>query len=272
MHYNKIGFIGCGNMGSALARCAKNGLDGRIYYLYFSNRTFSKAESLALELGGKAVSNRDIAENCELIFIGVKPQMLEDLFAGISPALKARRCGFTLISMVAGVTVERLIELAGVDAPVIRIMPNTPVAVGAGMTQFCAKGVSDDEKSEFLELMRFAGEWDELPENLLDAASAVSGCGPAFLCLAMEGLADGAVSVGLPRQKALKYAAATLAGFGRLALESGLHPGVLKDQVTSPGGTTIQGVRALENAGVRSAFIEAVIAAYEKTCELKQNI
>ena len=139
------------------------------------------------------------------------------------------------------------------------------------MIQFCTSGVTDEETEAFLNLMKDAGEFDAIPEKLIDPASAVSGCGPAYLCLALEGMADGGVSLGLPRDKAIRYAAQTILGLGKLAMETGLHPGVLKDQVTSPGGTTIQGVRVLENYSVRAAFLEAVIASFEKTAELKKN-
>lgn len=272
MNFNRIGFIGCGNMGSALARCAalavaRNG-SGE---LLLSNRSTEKAEKLAAELGARAVSNESVAEQAELIFLGVKPQFIEDVLSGISTILAARKDRFILVSMIAGLTMQRVRELAGGAYPVIRIMPNTACAVGAGMMQYSGDGVSDAELDAFCELMAPSGTLDALDERLLDAAASVSGCGPAFLCLALEGMADGGVSLGLPRCKAVKYAAATLEGLGKLALESGLHTGDLKDQVTSPGGTTIQGVRALENFAVRAAFIEAVTAAYERTQELKKS-
>lgn len=272
MNYSSIGFIGSGNMGGALARCAARSIErigsGRIL---LANRTAKKAEMLANEVGGTVCSNNDIAGNCDLIFIGVKPQFTAEMLDGIAPVLASRADRFILVSMVAGLTTERICELAGGDYPVIRIMPNTACAIGEGVMQYCFRGTTEEETNAFRELMSSAGLIDEIPEKLLDAASSVSGCGPAFLCLALEGMADGGVALGLPRDKALKYAEQTFAGLGKLALETGLHPGVLKDQVTSPGGTTIQGVRALENRGVRAAFMEAVIAAFEKTAELKKN-
>ena len=270
--YRRIGFIGCGNMGGALAKCAAKGI-ARIQSgeLLLSDALFEKAEALAEITSGRVCSNETLAEECDFLFLAVKPQMLEDLMQQIAPVLCKRNGRFVLVSMVAGVEISRIRELSGGEFPVIRIMPNTAAAVGAGMIQFCSSGISEEEEEAFLELMRDAGAFDRIPEHLIDAASAVSGCGPAYLCLALEGMADGGVALGLPRDKAIRYAAQTILGLGKLAMETGLHPGILKDQVTSPGGTTIQGVRALENFSVRAAFMEAVIASYEKTEELKKN-
>lgn len=269
MGYNNIGFIGCGSMVGALAgSVAKGGTGSR---LYFADTDKEKAASLAKLTFGTEATNNDIAAKCDLIFIAVTPQALETMIRGIKTVIAARRDRFVIVSMVAGVTTERLAGMLGRACPIIRIMPNTPTAVGEGMMQICRRDVTDAELTAFAELMRYTGKLDELDEGLIDAASAVSGCGPAFLCLVMEGMADGGVALGLPRDKALKYAAQALIGTGKLALETNAHPGVIKDSVTSPGGATIQGVRELEAGGVRSNFMEAVIAAYDKTMELKQN-
>jgi pyrroline-5-carboxylate reductase len=149
-------------------------------------------------------------------------------------------------------------------------MPNTPVSVGEGMILYATgETVTKAEEAELLDALAGAGRLSPLPEYLIDAGSAVSGCGPAFVDLFIEALADGGVACGLPRKQAVEFAAQMVAGSARLVLESGQHPGALKDAVCSPGGTTIQGVRALENAGFRGAVIEAVIAAYEKNQDLK---
>ena len=262
--YPTIGFIGCGNMGGALARAVQGRGE-----LLFANRSPEKAETLARELGGTACDNETVARTCSLIFLGVKPQMMAGMLAPLQPVLAARQDRFVLCSMAAALSAADIRALAGGEYPVIRIMPNTPVSVGAGVLQVCSLGATGDEVAAFCSLMDRAGLVDVIDEHLLDAAAAVSGCGPAFLCLALEGMADGGVACGLPRAKALRYAAQTLLGTGLMALESGDHPGVLKDRVCSPGGTTIQGVRALENAAVRAAFLEAVTAAYEKTLALR---
>ena len=172
--------------------------------------------------------------------------------------------------MAAGFSIARVQELAGGTYPVIRIMPNTPVAVGRGMILYtCGESVTGEEERIFLEAMAGAGRFSRLPERLMDAGSAVSGCGPAFADLFLEALADGGVACGLPRAQAVELAAQMMLGSAKLALRSGQHPGALKDAVCSPGGATIQGVRALEAAGFRGAVMEAVIASYEKTLELK---
>ena len=155
------------------------------------------------------------------------------------------------------------------DCPVIRMMPNTPAAIGAGVVQYCGQGVTVEELDDFAALIAPAGLVDPVPEGMIDAASALSGCGPAFAYMFLEALADGGVACGLPRDKALAYAAQMLEGAARMVLESGRHPGALKDAVCSPGGTTIQGVRTLEEQGFRAAAMDAVIAAYEKTVRLR---
>jgi pyrroline-5-carboxylate reductase len=267
--FHNVGFIGCGNMGSALASAVAAG--GESVSLRLSNRTHSKAEALAEKLGAKAVPTKLIAADCDLIFLGVKPQMMPALMSELEPLLRLRHDRFVLVTMAASLTTADIRRLAGGDYPVIRIMPNTPVAIGEGVVQMCSEGVTDSERDDFKLLMRKAGLIDELPEPLIDAASSVSGCGPAFACMFIEALADGGVACGLPRDKAMRYAAQMLAGTAKLYLESGEHPGAMKDRVCSPGGTTIQGVRALERGGFRSAVFEAVTAAYEKTEALKKG-
>ncbi len=262
-----FGFIGTGNMGSALARAARKKLDGRDILL--SNRTAAKAEALAAELGCETASVLRTAAEAEYIFLGVKPQMMAGLLAELAPVLAARRDRFLLVTMAAGLTMERIGEMAGGDPPVIRIMPNTPCAVGAGMVLYDANAqVSQEELERFTGLMEGAGVLDRLEERLIDAGSAVAGCGPAFVYPLIEALADGGVACGLPRQKALLYAAQMTAGAAQLLLETGEHPGQLKDAVCSPGGSTIAGVRVLEERGFRAAAMDAVIAAAERTAAL----
>ena len=264
--YQSIGFIGTGNMGGALARAAVKEAHGAPVYL--ANRTPEKARRLAEELGCQYQSNAFIAEHCQLIFLGVKPQFMASLLADLAPALRARTDRFVLVSMAAGLSAKVIQDMAGGAYPVIRIMPNTPVAVGAGVIQFCGLDTTPAELADFQALMSSAGLVDEIPENLCDAASALSGCGPAFFAVMAEALADGAVACGLPRAKAQAYAAQTMKGSAALMLETGIHPGDMKDAVCSPGGTTIQGVRTLEAQGFRAAAMNAVIAAYEKTIGL----
>ena len=263
----KLGFIGAGNMGGAMARAARRRVPGSCIRL--ANRTPAKAEALAEELGCGVSSAAGAAEWADFIFLGVKPQMMTGLLAQLRPVLAARQDRFVLVTMAAGLGIGRIQELAGGSYPVIRIMPNTPVSIGEGMILYaCGQGVTDEEERLFLDAMAGAGRFSALPEPLMDAGSAVSGCGPAFADLFLEALSDGGVACGLPRAQAMELAAQMLVGSAKLVLESGRHPGLLKDAVCSPGGSTIQGVRALEQAGFRGAVMEAVIAAYEKTLEL----
>ena len=257
-----VGFIGTGNMGSALARAAaKSKAADRII---LSNRTPEKAERLAEEIGAVAADNRMTANEADVLFIAVKPQMLEEMVSGIIDVLKAREDRFVIVSMVAGKDLSYLKKLfAGI--PVIRIMPNIPVAVGGGVTLFTAtENVAPAEKEYLRKLLEASGTVSEIDERLLDAATGITGCGPAYAAMFIEALADGAVACGLPRQQAIDYAALMVSGTAKLILESGEHPDVLKDRVCSPGGSTIQGVRSLEKDAFRSAVMNAVIAAYEK--------
>ena len=254
----KYGFLGCGNMGSALARA----LSKVTKDITVTDRS-GKAKELAQELGIQYGSAQEIASSCDRIFLAVKPHMMAGLLEPLQPVLQQRKP--LLITMAAGLTVERIEQMAGGKLPVIRMMPNTPVAVGKGMTQYCRNELVGDETiASFREDLRFSGKLDELEERLIDAASALSGCGPAYVYLFIEALADGAVACGIPRSKAMEYAAATLIGAGEMVLATGTHPGALKDAVCSPGGSTIAGVRALEQHGFRGAVMDCVAAAYEK--------
>lgn len=264
-----VGFIGCGNMGGAMARAAAKGLaEGQ---LLLSDHDLGKSQQLAAQLAARVSDNETIARTCRYIFLAVKPQMMGHVLGGIAPVLAARSDRFVLISIAAGITIERIRELAGQDWPVFRMLPNTPVAVGQGIVQFCVSGVTAEERQEILDFMAPAGMFDELPETIMSAGNGISGCGVAFACLFMEAMADGGVACGLPRDKAAAYAAQTLVGMGTLALESGEHFGLLKDRICSPAGATIQGVRALEKGGFRSAAMEAVILAVEKAEQLGKS-
>lgn len=267
----KLGFIGTGNMGGALARAAA--ASEQDVSLLLANRTREKAELLAASIGrgAEACTSVRAAGEADYIFLGVKPQMMEGLLDELRPVLAARRDSFVLVTMAAGLTMEGICLMAGGDYPVIRIMPNTPAAIGEGMILYdCSSRVTGQQLESFLEVMARAGRFSRLDEKLIDAGSAVSGCGPAYACMFAEALADGGVACGLPRAKALEFACQMMAGTAKLIMESGGNPGRLKDEVCSPGGTTIQGVRALEDGGFRGTVMEAVIAAYEKTLELKK--
>ncbi len=274
MSTKNIGFIGTGNMGGALARAVAK----TRCLVTLADADRRKAEALAADIGENATvsDSASVIADCDAVFLGVKPQMLEGLAAELAPAVKARKGHILFITMAAGVSlgaVEKLFSRGegDTDTAVIRIMPNTPAAVGAGMILYCpGANAGDADKALFLDVMQKAGTLDELPERLIDAASCVSGCGPAFVCLFVEALADGGVRCGLPRDKALLYAMETVKGTAALMEATGQHPGALKDAVCSPGGTTIEGVATLEEHGFRAAAMEAVTAVYKRTLELKK--
>lgn len=262
-----FGFIGTGNMGSALVRAAAQAMD--VKDITLADQCAEKATALAKELGCQSTDVKTLAQSCGYIFLGVKPQVMAAMLSDIAPVLAARQDKFVLVSMAAGLSIADIRRMAGNDYPVIRIMPNIPVSVGSGVILYDhTDNVLDEEVALFRENMRFAGLVDALPEKLIDAGSALSGCGPAFVCLFVEALADGAVACGLPRDKALNYAAQTLAGTANMLLQSGMHPGQLKDAVCSPGGTTIAGVMAMEESGFRAGAMDAVMTAYQRTLEL----
>ena len=176
----------------------------------------------------------------------------------------AARGRVLIVSMAAGWTVAELAALLGAH-PVVRIMPNIPVAVGGGVTMLCASdAVTEQEKALVKELLAASGMVSELSEPLMEAASGVTGCGPAFAAMFVDALADGAVACGLPRREAIAYAAQMMKGTAELLLSTGEHPDALRDRVCSPGGSTIQGVRKLEEGAFRAAVMNAVIATWEK--------
>lgn len=258
----KYGFLGCGNMGGAIARA----LSKVTKDIMVTDRS-GKAKELARELDIQYGTAEEIVSRCDRVFLAVKPQMMAGVLEPLKAQLQERKP--LLITMAAGLTIERIEEMAGGKLPVIRIMPNTPVAVGKGMTQYCRNAlVAEEVLNSFREDMRFSGRLDELDEHLIDAASALSGCGPAYMYMFLEALADGAVACGVPRAKAMEYAAATMVGAGEMVLATKMHPGALKDSVCSPGGSTIAGVRALEQHGFRGAAMDCVAAAFERNREL----
>ncbi len=207
--------------------------------------------------------NREAASAEHLVLLAIKPQV----FPAICEDLGGMRLAL-VVSILAGVPLSRLAEgLPGCG--VIRVMPNTPATIGAGMSAIaCGTGVTEIQLAQVKTLFRAVGEVVEVPESLMDAVTGLSGSGPAFVALVVEALADGGVAAGLPRAIASQLAVQTVLGTARLLQETGLHPAVLKDQVTSPGGTTIAGVRQLEQGGLRSAVMEAVVAAYRRSQEL----
>lgn len=267
-------FIGVGNMGSALARAACRAIGPDQVVL--ANRTAAKAQALASELGcTAALGNAEAVEAAQYIFLCVKPQLLPGVLAELLPALEhchAQGEDKVLVSAAAGVSLDALARYsqgAGYDVPVLRIMPNTCVSIGRGMTALSAPPEMPERFLAAAEaILAQSGRVERIPEGQMDAFSSVAGCGPAFVYPFIEALADGGVMAGLPRRQAVEYAAQTVLGAAAMVLETGEHPGALKDAVCSPGGSTIQGVAALERAGLRAAAIDAVLAACKRNQEL----
>ena len=254
-------------MGGALAAAVAKSKNA----VYLSDANAEKAKALASEISATATTAAETIENCDVVFLGVKPQILPAVASEIAASVAKRGEDICLVSMAAGVTLSQLSELFP-NTKIIRIMPNTPASVGAGVILYALgeKADGEDEKT-LLEALAAAGSLNKLDEKLIDAATAVSGCGPAFAYMFIEALADGGVKCGLPRDKAQKFAAEMLLGAAKLCIESGKHPGELKDAVCSPGGSTIAGVAALEDGAFRAGVIDAVESAYIRTKELSKN-
>ena len=260
----KVAFIGTGNMGGALIRaaCRAVGPDQVIIADYLPE----KARALADELGcTAAASNEEAARAAEYVFLCVKPQVLPEVAKTLAPALAGRAA----VSIAAGVQTAAIRGWVGQEVPVLRVMPNTCAAIGQGMLALtAAPGVGENHFAAVEEILGKAGRVERISEGLMDQFTAVAGCGPAYVYQFIEALADGGVMTGLPRREAQIYAAQTVLGAAAMVLESGEHPGALKDAVCSPGGSTIAGVAALERRAFRAAALEAVLAAFEKNAEL----
>lgn len=262
-----LGFIGCGNMGGALVQAAAKTLNGTQIAVCDHNQ--QKIDKYTSAFGVIDTTAQDIAKNAQFVILGMKPQVMQNAISEIIADLKAND-DVTVVSMAAGLTIAKIRSFIGTDLPIIRIIPNTPVGLGAGMTLYSTADVTAEKENAFLAAFEKAGLFDKIPEEKIDAGSALSGCGPAFVYMFAEALADGAVECGLPRDKAAKYAAQTLLGAAEMLLEYG-NPGALKDAVCSPGGTTIAGVHALENAGFRGATMSAVTSAFQRTLDLQKK-
>lgn len=265
MSSTKYGFIGCGNMGGALIRSASKSVQPEDVYI--TDKFIEKAYEISKETNTVVKHIRDIAKECEYIFLGVKPQGMEQMLSEIKDILNERKDRFVLVTMAAGVKIEQIKKYSG-NFPVIRIMPNLNVSVNEGMVLFCSEGVFEDEIETFKNVMKKAGLLCPMEEYNIDAGCALSGSGPAYVFMFIESMADGAVECGLPRNKAIQLAAQTVLGSAKMVLESGKHPDELKDAVCSPAGTTIAGVRALEKGAFRASAADAVIEGYKRAKEL----
>lgn len=269
----KLGLIGGGVMGEALlSRLIAQQLY-RADQVLVSEPQAHRRDVLAQDYGVNVTSdNRAAAEASEVLLLAIKPQVFEAVTSTLTLQgvgdRQAREFLPVVISILAGVPLSQL-EAAFEHQPVIRAMPNTPATVGAGITAIAAgKTVQPNHIERAKAIFQAVGDVVEVPESLMDAVTGLSGSGPAYVALMVEALADGGVAAGLPRAIASKLALSTVLGTAQLLQTSGMHPAELKDRVTSPGGTTIAGIAQLERAGFRSAVIEAVQAAYQRSQQL----
>lgn len=260
----RISCIGTGAMGGAIMRAVCRKFGGK--NITVTDRNSAHGKKFAAENGCIfAESNLEAAINADFVFLAVKPNVipavLEEIRGRIDPET-------VIISMAAGVPLEKLNTFAP-DTRFIRIMPNVPAQIGQAMIALsCGSNISEPELAKAKDILSAAGIVEQVPETLMNCVTAVSGSAPAFVFMFIEALADAAVKCGMPRAQAYTYAAQTVKGSAQLVLESKIHPAVLKDSVCSPGGTTIDGVAALEENGFRNAVIKAVTAACEKSAAL----
>ena len=219
------------------------------------------------------MDNDTVVEKAKWIFLGVKPQVLPSVMEALRPALSKReKDDFVLVTMAAGVSMAALEEMTGVYAPVVRIMPNTPVAVGKGMILYTAnEEVSENDLSEFVDALSFAGKTDYIKEEEIDAASVISGCGPAFMYMFLEAMQEKGIALGLDGEKARLYAEQTMLGAASLAMASEESLETLRVRVCSPGGSTIEGVKVFQNRELYGTVSEALGASFKRTKELGEK-
>lgn len=264
----KIGFLGAGAMGGAiLSGAVKAGVvKPEDVYLYDVS---SEITAKYAELGCNVVSgNRELGEAVDILISCVKPQYASGALTELGDALD----GKAMISIMAGLTTSTIREMTSGNFRLLRLMPNTPALVGMGAFALDSGTDLTDKEKEFAQkLFESLGIVEWMNEDLIDTACGLSGAGPAYIYLVIEALADGGVAKGLPRKTAQNLAAQTVMGAAKMVMETGLHPGFLKDQVCSPGGNTIIGIKTLEEHGVRGAFIDTVIKSTERTKELGKN-
>lgn len=260
----KIGFIGLGNMAEAMIGGILQKKIAEVEDIIGSAKTAATrdkmAEKYAIQVREK---NEDVTHVSDILVLAVKPQVLAEVIGEIRDAVREDTL---IISIAAGKSLVWIEETFGRPMKLVRCMPNTPALVGEGCTGVCMNGlVSETEKETSLALMQSFGKASLVPEGLMDAVGALSGSSPAYVFMFIEAMADAGVAAGMPRAQAYEFAAQAVYGSARLVLESGKHPAELKDMVCSPGGTTIQGVRVLEERGMRGAVMDALAACVEKS-------
>lgn len=263
----RFGFIGAGRMATALAQGFLSAGLAQPDDVVASDALPAACQGFARATGGRTMpSNRQTAAHCEVLFLAVKPQQIPDVLLDLRGQLTPAHL---VISIAAGIPLQTIAQGLGSGPRLVRVMPNTPCLVGSGASAYClGPGATGGDGELVARLLSAVGKAVQIPEKLLDAVTGLSGSGPAFVYVMIEALSDGGVNMGLPRDVATTLAAQTVLGAAQMVLSTGQHPGVLKDQVASPGGTTIAGLQALEEHGLRAALIAAVEAATQRSMEL----
>ncbi len=270
MGTGKLGFIGIGNMGEALLR----GIIGSELMspadILASDVNSKKLEDLNGELGIAVVgSNCELVKRADIILFAVKPNVIKTILSEVSSCLNPPKW---CISIAAGVSTATIENALGTDTPVVRVMPNTPALVYEGMAAICpGKHASDQHTQKTQQIFQAVGKVIAVQEKLMNVITALSGSGPAFVFLTMEAMTDAGVQLGLSRVDAAILAAQTVLGAGKMAVETGEHPAILKNNVTSPGGTSAAGLYQLESSGVRVAIIDAIVAAAARSEQLSSE-
>lgn len=264
---SNIGFIGAGNMGYAMLKGALSSISPE--NVGVTDRSFDKAESIAQETGVcHFESNADCVKNCKYVVFSIKPQVYENVVDEIRKFVDDSKI---IISLAPNVSIEMLNGMFGKNVRVVRLMPNTPALVGEGMTGYCYDDAlfNEEEKTFLADIFNSFGKAVKVSEKIMSAVVCASGSSPAYVFMFIEALADSVVKYGMSRDDAYTFVAQTVLGSAKMVLESGEHPGVLKDRVCSPGGTTIRAVEKLEECGLRNALFKATEACYNK-CENKE--
>jgi pyrroline-5-carboxylate reductase len=266
----KVGFIGAGNMGEALIRGLVNANVVAPEAIWASDVRLERLKELDSQYGIQlAPDNLEVVRQADVVIMAVKPQIMAVVLREIASVMTKRKL---MISIAAGVSTARIRAMLGRDVRLIRVMPNTPALVLEGVTAIAkAEGLEPDDLDIAGEIFSAVGRVVVLDEELLDAVTGLSGSGPAYVAVVIESLADGGVKMGLDRITAMTLATQTVLGAAKLLLETGMHPGALKDMVSSPGGTSIAGISALEEGGIRTTFIKAVERATIRSKELGQG-
>lgn len=259
----KIGFIGAGNMATAMIKgMLKKGISSST--IYISGRDMDKLKKLGdLLCVNVSENNIELSQSCDIIFLGVKPNMYSKVIDEIKEYVDKNKI---IVSITPGYSLEELRAMFSKDVKIVRTMPNTPAAVGEGVTAYCiGNDITSEEENEIKKILECFGLVERVEEKEMDAVVATTGSSPAYVYMFIEAMADAAVLGGIPREKAYRLAAQTVLGSAKMVLETGMHPGALKDMVCSPGGTTIEAVATLEENGFRSSVIKAMRVCMEKS-------